>query len=167
MAGRVNRSRPVLVVGMIAVASLLPGCASLVAIATHDLVTTAGVASYIATGKGLSDHVLDAATGKDCKLVTGLASPQRNICERAGSGITQNEFRGMLNYEPGTRQWPDLLEKTDTAATISPLAMHSPSRQCATSNDYPLAQSFTHSRVHDGRLTLSELGGNPDPDLVM
>ncbi len=59
----------------------LPGCETLVAIATHDLMTGAGIASYAFTGKGLADHALTVAMGRDCRIVQGMVSRDRGICE--------------------------------------------------------------------------------------
>lgn len=57
-----------------------------------------GVASYVATGKGLADHALGALADKDCNIIEGLLSLERRICEPKGSPGTQGGFRGLLSY---------------------------------------------------------------------
>ena len=60
----------------------IQGCAILGiggAYQTIDTVTTGATAiSYGTTGKGLSDHAVSAATGKDCRMFNILQS--KNIC---------------------------------------------------------------------------------------
>ena len=73
--------------GLLAAACLmLSGCAAGVA---------ATAASVGASGKTLTDHALDAVTGKDCRLVEGAARADRDVCEETGSAATAKDFRGL------------------------------------------------------------------------
>ena len=55
----------------------------------------AETASVGGTGKTVGDHVLDATTGKDCKLVEGIARSDRHVCENPGSPATKRDFKGV------------------------------------------------------------------------
>src|SRR3954447_2440693 len=55
----------------------------------------AETASVGGTGKTIGDHVLDAATGKDCRLVEGVARSDRRACEDPGSPVTKRDFKGV------------------------------------------------------------------------
>jgi hypothetical protein len=68
---------------------LLAGCAA-------PAVLAVGGASAIGTGKGLTDHALDAATGEDCSVVEGAVRADRKVCERPGSPATREDFDGVL-----------------------------------------------------------------------
>ncbi|MCC7413155.1 MAG: hypothetical protein IT495_16185 [Gammaproteobacteria bacterium] len=74
----------------------LGGCASVGAALTSDFATGAGVLSYIATGKSLSDHALSTVAHRDCSLVNGIIDRDRDICEQPGSPAVDTEFRGLL-----------------------------------------------------------------------
>jgi hypothetical protein len=57
----------------------IQGCIILGAGGTYQTVdTVATVVSYGTTGKGLSDHAISAATGKDCQMFNVLQN--KNIC---------------------------------------------------------------------------------------
>jgi len=52
-------------------------------------------ASVAASGKTVTDHALDAATGKDCRLVQGASRSDRDVCEKPGSAATRKDFKGL------------------------------------------------------------------------
>lgn len=70
----------------------LSGCETL-----NPLTVGAGVASYVATGKGLADHAIGTFMNKDCNILEGLLRPDRHICEPIGSAATASEFKGIFN----------------------------------------------------------------------
>ncbi|MGE0385780.1 MAG: hypothetical protein AB7Q97_13695 [Gammaproteobacteria bacterium] len=72
------------------------GCAAVGTIVTSEYMTGITVVSYLATGKGLSDHALGIATHEDCNVVSGVLSAERAICEPPGSLATGEDFRGLL-----------------------------------------------------------------------
>ena len=55
----------------------------------------ADAASVGTSGKSLTDHALDAATGKDCRVVEGMAREDRDVCERRGSKPTRRAYKGL------------------------------------------------------------------------
>jgi len=59
----------------------------------------ASLASTAATGKGLSEHALSAATGKDCNILESVLQKERQLCEEPGSPATKNDFKGLLGGE--------------------------------------------------------------------
>jgi hypothetical protein len=71
---------------LIALCALLGGCAAGIA---------AEGASVAASGKTLGDHVLDAATSQDCRLIEGAARTDRHICEQPNAPATQRDFKGV------------------------------------------------------------------------
>ncbi len=70
---------------------LLVGC--VVAIPS-SIILTEGVPRVI-NGKGLVEDGVDLATGKDCRLIEGLAREKREICETRGSAETTKDFKGL------------------------------------------------------------------------
>jgi len=55
----------------------------------------ADAASVGASGKSLTDHALDAATGKDCRVVEGVTRSDRDVCEARGSPATRRDYKGL------------------------------------------------------------------------
>ncbi len=70
----------------------LSGCETL-----NPLTVGAGVASYVATGKGLADHAIGTLMNEDCNILEGLLRADRRICEPLGSAATASEFKGIFN----------------------------------------------------------------------
>jgi len=56
----------------------------------------AGAASTATTGKGLEDHALSYATGKDCNFIEGILRKDRKVCETPGSPATKEDFKGLF-----------------------------------------------------------------------
>lgn len=85
--------------GMIVVLGLgLNACAApiIAGLTLSQISTIAGVASTATTGKGLTDHALSYATGKDCNLVESVLRKDRKLCETPGSPATQEDFKGVF-----------------------------------------------------------------------
>ena len=66
--------------------ALLGGCVPMLA---------ADAAAVAGSGKGASDHALDAMTGKDCRILEGLTRDDRAVCEEPGSPATAGDFKGL------------------------------------------------------------------------
>src|SRR5690242_11068305 len=55
----------------------------------------ADVASEASSGKSLSEHWADGATGKDCRVIEGVVRSDRKLCEQKGSPATDRDFKGI------------------------------------------------------------------------
>ena len=101
---------------LIVISLLLQGCATMVvgnmgagatavAVAeTVDTAKTAGdVVAYGATGKTLTDHALDAVTGRDCNLINTF-SKYRKVCREKMPDLSTPEkikaFQKSKGIEP-------------------------------------------------------------------
>jgi len=74
--------RKVALAALLSSSGVLAGCETL-----QPLTLGLGVVSYVATGKGLTDHALGAVTEKDCNILQGLLSAERRICEPRDSRL--------------------------------------------------------------------------------
>ncbi len=85
-------------------ATLLSGCSTpLIAGLTLGEVGLFGsLFSTAATGKGLGEHAMDAATGQDCRVLEGLARDDRDLCERDGSPATEKDWKGLASLSDET-----------------------------------------------------------------
>jgi hypothetical protein len=83
---------------MLAVAFGTCGCAApiIAGITLGQISMVAGAASTATTGKGLEDHALSYATGKDCNLIEGVLRKDRKVCETPGSDATKEDFKGLF-----------------------------------------------------------------------
>jgi len=72
-------------------AFLLSGCA---------VGVVADIVSVGTFGKSVMDHVLDAATGKDCNLFQGASRSDRDVCEPRESDVTKHDFKGLFDKSP-------------------------------------------------------------------
>ncbi len=82
---RIGANRATGAVRILAAAMLLNG---LTGCETLTPVTMGvGMASYMATGKGLADHAIGSITQSDCNILEGLLSGERRICEPRGTGV--------------------------------------------------------------------------------
>ena len=86
---------------VISLALALNGCAAMVAVVTSKAMLSAGIASFVLTGKGLGDHALDLMTRKDCRILDAVLRESRGVCEEYGSPATDGDFTGVLAYQPG------------------------------------------------------------------
>lgn len=55
--------------------------------------------STAATGKGLGEYAMDAATGRDCRIIEGLAREDRKVCEQKNSPALENDWRGLASVD--------------------------------------------------------------------
>ena len=85
----------------------LSGCsAPIFASLTFAELTTAGsLISTAATGKGLGEHAMDAATGRDCRIFEAMVRDDRRLCERKSSFALEKDWKGLASldaepYEP-------------------------------------------------------------------
>lgn len=60
-----------------------------------------GIASYMATGKGLASHAIGTVTQKDCNILGGLLRSDRKICEPRGSAAAELGFKGLFPRKSG------------------------------------------------------------------
>lgn len=76
---------------------LVAGCAGPVVLGVNlgTASTVGSVISTAATGKGLGEHALSAATDKDCAIIEGAFRPDRKFCEEKGAEATKSDFRGL------------------------------------------------------------------------
>lgn len=84
----------------------LSGCASpLFAGLTLSEFSFAGsLFSTAATGKGLGEHAMDLATGRDCNFMEGLVRKDRKVCERKSSSALKADWRGLASAADETAQ---------------------------------------------------------------
>ena len=77
----------------------LSGCAlPLIAGMTFAELSMAGsLASTAATGKGLGDHAMDAATGQDCRMIDSVIRDDRKLCEPKDSPALEKDWKGLAS----------------------------------------------------------------------
>jgi hypothetical protein len=92
-------------------AFLLSGCA---------VGVVADIVSVGTSGKSVMDHVLDAATGKDCNLFQGVSRSDRDVCEPRESDATKHDFKGLAGLVKG------LSDKSPTNNETAAQEVHSP-----------------------------------------
>ncbi len=85
---------------------LLAGCAGPVVLGINlgTASTVGSVISTAATGKGLGEHALSAATDKDCAIIEGALRSDRKFCEEKGSEATKSDFKGLAVLFDGEPQ---------------------------------------------------------------
>lgn len=92
-------------------ALVLSGCGiPLIAGMTLAELSTAGsLVTTAATGKGLGEHAMDAATGRDCRIFESMVRTDRKLCERKDSLALEKDWKGLasIDGEPYTVS-PDL-----------------------------------------------------------
>ena len=74
-----------------------------------ELSTAGSLISTAATGKGLSEHAMDAATGRDCRIFESMIRSDRKVCEPEDSLALEKDWKGLasIDGEPYTAS-PDL-----------------------------------------------------------
>ena len=80
----------------------------------------ADIVSVGTSGKSVMDHVLDAATGKDCNLFQGVSRSDRDVCEPRESDATKHDFKGLAGIVKG------LSDKSPTNNETAAQEVHSP-----------------------------------------
>lgn len=107
---------------------LLPGCVTMVAgnmgagataVAVAETVdqakTAADVVAYGTTGKSLTDHALDAVTGRDCNLIH-VFNKYRKICKERMPDLSSKEKVKAFQKSKG-------LEQTGTIGPLTRIAI--------------------------------------------
>ena len=87
---------------------------------TADVVTTAGTAvSYGTTGKGITDHAISYAVGKDCRMLNVLKN--KDLCYQGTSLENKNYLIGIYeeNYE-----WPVQSVEKNTPSPVNGLPVN-------------------------------------------
>ena len=86
-------------------AGALSGCSTpLVAgITLGEVGLFSSLFSTAATGKGLGEHAMDAATGRDCRIIEGLAREDRQVCESKDSPALEDDWQGLASIEDDTQ----------------------------------------------------------------
>lgn len=72
-----------------------------------ELTTAGSLISTAATGKGLSEHAMDAATGRDCRILDAMARDDRRLCERKNSPALENDWKGLASLEGEPYEAPE------------------------------------------------------------
>lgn len=87
----------------------LSGCAGTIVagLTLSELLTAGSIGSTLITGKGLGEHAMDMATGKDCRIIEGVFRADRDICEEEGSGATKDDFKGLVALLEEQQPSPD------------------------------------------------------------
>ena len=96
-------------------AFLLSGCA---------VGVVADIVSVGTSGKSVMDHVLDAATGKDCSLFQGVSRSDRDVCEPRESDATKHDFKGLAGLVKGLSDKSPT--NNETANETAAQEVHSP-----------------------------------------
>jgi hypothetical protein len=88
----------------------LSGCsAPIFAGLTFAELTTAGsLVSTAATGKGLSEHAMDAATGRDCRIFEAMVRDDRRLCERKNSLALEKDWKGLASLDGKPHAAPEI-----------------------------------------------------------
>ncbi|MGQ0664863.1 MAG: SPOR domain-containing protein [Pseudomonadota bacterium] len=63
----------------------------------NELGSATSILSTLITGKGFGEHVLDLATGEDCRLLETALRDDRKFCEPHGSAATAKDFKGLAS----------------------------------------------------------------------
>lgn len=96
-----TRHAPQAIGGIALAVVLLGGCAAPIAglITVGQLSTVISLGLTATTGKGLTEHAMDAATGKDCNVLGSILDKDRALCEVRGSEATRHDFKGIFGGE--------------------------------------------------------------------
>jgi hypothetical protein len=131
-------------------AFLLSGCA---------VGVVADIVSVGTSGKSVMDHVLDAATGKDCNLFQGVSRSDRDVCEPRESDATKHDFKGLAGLVKG------LSDKSPTNNETAAQEVHSPVETADAENAPPQLEA-TGKPIPleaDGKPISLEPNGKPIP----
>lgn len=82
----------------------LSGCASplLAGLTLSEFGFASSLFATAATGKGLGEHAMDVATGRDCRIIEGLARKDRKFCERKNSPALEKDWKGLASLANDT-----------------------------------------------------------------
>lgn len=94
----VKATKIVKVISALMLAAGLSGCAGTIVagLTLSELLTAGSIGSTLITGKGLGEHAMDMATGKDCRIIEGAFRADRDICEEKNSVATEDDFKGLV-----------------------------------------------------------------------
>lgn len=92
---RITRSAVLTVI----LAGALAGCATpfFAGLTLSEFGLATSVVATAATGKGLGEHAMDVATGRDCRVLEGLARDDRSVCERKNSPALEDDWKGLAS----------------------------------------------------------------------
>jgi RNA polymerase subunit RPABC4/transcription elongation factor Spt4 len=79
----------------------LSGCAVplFAGLTIAELSTAGSLISTAATGKGLGEHAMDAATGRDCRIFESMIRDDRKLCERKNSPALEKDWKGFASID--------------------------------------------------------------------
>lgn len=88
----------------LALLSALSGCASplLAGLSLSEFGFASSLFATAATGKGLGEHAMDVVTGRDCRIIEGLARKDRKFCERKNSPALEKDWKGLASLADDT-----------------------------------------------------------------
>lgn len=91
---------------LIVLAGALSGCATplFAGLTLGELGLAASLFSTAATGKGVGEHAMDVATGKNCRIVEGMARDDRTICEAEDSPAVEDDWEGLASLDGDATQ---------------------------------------------------------------
>ena len=64
-----------------------------------ELSTGGSLISMAATGKGLGEHAMDAATGRDCRIFESIVRDDRKVCEPDDSLALEKDWKGLASID--------------------------------------------------------------------
>lgn len=108
MSNRESPRTKISAVLLILASSALAGCSTplFAGLTLGEFSLFGSLFSTAATGKGIGEHAMDAATGRDCRIIEGLAREDREVCERRDSPALEDDWRGLASLEDGTQPPP-------------------------------------------------------------
>ncbi len=89
---------------IVLLAGTLAGCSTplFAGLTLSELGLVTSVFSTAATGKGLGEHAMDVATGRDCRVLEGLAREDRRVCEPEDSPALDDDWLGLADVPDDT-----------------------------------------------------------------
>lgn len=81
----------------VVLAALTSGCMGAIVgapLLDHAITATSAIMTA-SSGKGVAEYALDAATGKDCRILESALRQDRKLCETRGAPATARDFRGL------------------------------------------------------------------------
>jgi hypothetical protein len=130
--GTFGGMHPISYAGVFAVLAVgLAGCAAPVVagLTVGEISTIAGLASTATTGKGLTDHALSYATGKDCNLVESVLRKDRKLCETPDSPEAQKDFKGLFKDNKAEDAAAPVKIAEVQVSTLPPVSAEQPHRK--------------------------------------
>lgn len=88
--------RKILVLAFVAATQAGCGLPVVGALTLNELNTGTSIVSSATTGKGLGDHGVSLATGRDCSLAEYALRDDRKYCEERGSKAAKKDTGGLI-----------------------------------------------------------------------